>query len=596
MRKNGKKLISAITSIAMAVTMLPATVALNQVKAEETNVELKPWSVYHSPKYMEINAGEKNNEGVVNSFVTSKGESAKGLDAEASEQTISTTNPADGFTIDIANTGWDKVWNNDTINPWSVKAEMNDIEIIPWHKYSISFKAKASKKKYAYMFGYNETNDILEKDTNRFIVIGTEDNTYTVEFSNYICAEKFSFGLLLGAFNSFNDFDGSSLIEKGLTETEFNWSGAVDVSDFKIVDEGWDPEYLPYTITVDSKELKGALVYLTSDIVHGSKDTTTIILQSDEGRYFEQDPELQISGAKVIGVNRYAGTIEYEISEFIEDTIVRVKGETQKTQEQLLKEKKEEAINEIENYVDLNNYRANEQAIIKLAISSGKNTINSATTIEEVDNELIEIKKIIDSMKTDAQYREEEGKTTTEKEPEITTNQETTTVKEPEPPTKPETTTTIPQETTTNVVKQSETTTAKSDNAVANNTNNNVVQPTTTNNVQPKADITESRTDSKVEIIKNTKAKVKSVKPMKKSLKLSWKKSKEADGYQVQISLKTSFAKARTINVNKGAALGTTIKGLKAKKKYYIRMRSYVVANGTKVYSKWSKVIIKKTK
>lgn len=32
------------------------------------------------------------------------------------------------------------------------------------------------------------------------------------------------------------------------------------------------------------------------------------------------------------------------------------------------------------------------------------------------------------------------------------------------------------------------------------------------------------------------------------------------------------------------------------KKKYYVRMRSYVVANGTKVYSKWSKVIIKKTK
>ncbi len=42
--------------------------------------------------------------------------------------------------------------------------------------------------------------------------------------------------------------------------------------------------------------------------------------------------------------------------------------------------------------------------------------------------------------------------------------------------------------------------------------------------------------------------------------------------------------------VEKGSATSATIKKLKGKKKYYVRVRTYKVVAGKKVYSSWSKV------
>ena len=39
-----------------------------------------------------------------------------------------------------------------------------------------------------------------------------------------------------------------------------------------------------------------------------------------------------------------------------------------------------------------------------------------------------------------------------------------------------------------------------------------------------------------------------------------------------------------------------TVKKLKSKKKYYVRVRSYKIVNGKKVYGKWSEVKAVKTK
>lgn len=96
-------------------------------------------------------------------------------------------------------------------------------------------------------------------------------------------------------------------------------------------------------------------------------------------------------------------------------------------------------------------------------------------------------------------------------------------------------------------------------------------------------------------------SKVKSFKAKagKKKLTLTWKKLSGAAGYQIQISTKKNLKGAKTISISKSKKKYTK-NGLKAKKKYYIRIRAYKTyknANGVKkkVYGKWTK-ISKKTK
>ena len=81
----------------------------------------------------------------------------------------------------------------------------------------------------------------------------------------------------------------------------------------------------------------------------------------------------------------------------------------------------------------------------------------------------------------------------------------------------------------------------------------------------------------------------------KKKAKISWKKAASASGYQIQYSTDKKFKKGvKTKKVSGAAKTSVTIKKLKAKKKYYFRIRSYTVlkhVSGTKdtVYGKWSK-------
>lgn len=85
----------------------------------------------------------------------------------------------------------------------------------------------------------------------------------------------------------------------------------------------------------------------------------------------------------------------------------------------------------------------------------------------------------------------------------------------------------------------------------------------------------------------------------KKSVKVTWKKVTGIAGYQINISTSKKFNKElSSYTVNKKSA--KTIKGLRAKKTYYVRIRTYKKAkiNGktVKVYSKWSATKSVKTK
>lgn len=106
--------------------------------------------------------------------------------------------------------------------------------------------------------------------------------------------------------------------------------------------------------------------------------------------------------------------------------------------------------------------------------------------------------------------------------------------------------------------------------------------------------------DQKPDIKKVTKVKSKS--PKNKTIKITWNKIQDVTGYKVEIStnkkFKTKKTQTYTIKANKSKI---TIKKLKRKKKYYVRVKGYktAVINGQNVilYSKkWSSVKTVKTK
>ena len=104
-------------------------------------------------------------------------------------------------------------------------------------------------------------------------------------------------------------------------------------------------------------------------------------------------------------------------------------------------------------------------------------------------------------------------------------------------------------------------------------------------------------TTSAKAVSKPKSAKIKKVKAAKKAVSVEWKKVSGVKGYQVQVATDKKFKKnKKTATVKKQKTTKVTIKKLKAKKKYYVRIRTYKTVNGKKVYSAWSKVKSVKTK
>ena len=84
----------------------------------------------------------------------------------------------------------------------------------------------------------------------------------------------------------------------------------------------------------------------------------------------------------------------------------------------------------------------------------------------------------------------------------------------------------------------------------------------------------------------------------KKSFKIRWAKVKNASGYKLQYSTSSKFTKktTKTVKVKGNTKFAKTVKKLKAKKKYYVRVRAYKDGKAVTVYTKWSKVKAVKTK
>lgn len=87
--------------------------------------------------------------------------------------------------------------------------------------------------------------------------------------------------------------------------------------------------------------------------------------------------------------------------------------------------------------------------------------------------------------------------------------------------------------------------------------------------------------------IKGTK--LSNVRPAKRKATVRWKKqTKGTTGYQIQYSLKKNFKGAKVKNVSNNKKTSLTIKNLKSKKTYYVRIRTYKKKSGKNVFSAWS--------
>lgn len=103
---------------------------------------------------------------------------------------------------------------------------------------------------------------------------------------------------------------------------------------------------------------------------------------------------------------------------------------------------------------------------------------------------------------------------------------------------------------------------------------------------------TQNRYNTAAKSYKVSSFKAKALK--KKKAKLTWKANKLATGYQIKYSRKKSMKSAKTVTIKKATTRKATLKNLTAKKKYYIRIRTYTkykdrLTNKTKtLYGKWS--------
>jgi len=182
-------------------------------------------------------------------------------------------------------------------------------------------------------------------------------------------------------------------------------------------------------------------------------------------------------------------------------------------------------------------------------------------------------------------------KPSTEPETKPSTEPETKPSTEPEtkPSTEPDTKPSTEPETKPSTKPDSKPTAAPTNPTASNSA---ATLPQSANSQASNAESTTS-----AQIQKPNKTSVKKSKAKKGSVELTWSKTKGVKGYEIQVATDKKFKKnKKTVTIKKQKTTKTTVKKLKAKKKYYVRVRTYKIVNGKKVYSSWSKVKSVKTK
>ena len=101
------------------------------------------------------------------------------------------------------------------------------------------------------------------------------------------------------------------------------------------------------------------------------------------------------------------------------------------------------------------------------------------------------------------------------------------------------------------------------------------------------------KTDVSDDSVKLAKVKAVKAKAAKKKATVSFKKVKNATGYQIQYATKKNFKNAETVSSKKNSKV---IRGLKSKKVYYVRVRAYAKNGSEKAFGAYSSAVKVKVK
>ncbi|MCR5836600.1 MAG: DUF6273 domain-containing protein [Lachnospiraceae bacterium] len=130
---------------------------------------------------------------------------------------------------------------------------------------------------------------------------------------------------------------------------------------------------------------------------------------------------------------------------------------------------------------------------------------------------------------------------------------------------------------------------------------------TTAANVEPPTTVEEpsTTTNTTTVVVEQTTASkpnatsIKKITAKKRALRLKWRKVSGIGGYIIKYSTNCNFKKAKkvtTVKIKKSIITSMTLKGLKKKKLYFVKIRTYRKVNGKIYYSEWSDIKWKKTK
>lgn len=256
MKKLFNKFLAGAITLALVATLAIGTSVAKNAKADGA-VSIGKWNFIQGGQY---NPSEEGNEAYINK-VTMNGTSEEitgwKTGSGSMNQEQSATQGSTGFTMKIDNNGWDRQWDQDPwrINPWSIRAEVKS-PMQAAHAYKVTFKARASKKKYAYI-GFNTVVDgqemapydqapMRDGSDKQVIVLGTTDKTFTYMFDNYVGGTELTTSIMMGCFGPAKDgkaydYAGNDISDI-VTEEEAKWNGTVYYSDFTVEDLGVNPD------------------------------------------------------------------------------------------------------------------------------------------------------------------------------------------------------------------------------------------------------------------------------------------------------------------------------------------------------------------
>lgn len=290
----------------------------------------------------------------------------------SSKYTASETQPGDSFKIIKKNGG--SMWG------WSRLLEAEKGAIVDCSEYDAAIFELNNTTGYPLSlkprYDYDNGSGVVNCDAGQLTLVG-EDGTIT-ETVNYVIPAGFK-GTVYSFFtNALNNFSSNLAYVKNdfrmvITINDENNGKTFELSNYRFTKTGLNQYKAQVCYLIDQERAKYDDVEYTSDGVAKLDKIVT-------------DTKAEINECKTF--NNIRGIYNNNIETFKSVDVKEV-------------ELRENAVNEIESYVDLNNYYEEEKEIVESLIESAKTSIN-AVSIDEIDTIVASTKSFIDQVKTKA--------------------------------------------------------------------------------------------------------------------------------------------------------------------------------------------------